>query len=161
MAPGTLHAPSVGVGRRPRAKARGRSLLLAVALLVVALLAGCSSSYDAGSTPREQLCDVLESALEIAGSSPPLAFEVMVEDAAANPTGTTDLPSELVAVALAHQANEGAYDALGEYEPAIRFTVALVELAQEQLIGASQLSPEVRESAKAVDAAIRDGACAG
>jgi hypothetical protein len=129
--------------------------------LLVALLAGCSSGYDAGSTPREQLCDVLEPALEIAGSSPPLAFEAMVEDAAANPTDPTDLSSELVAVALAHQANEGAYDALGEYGPAIRFAVALVELAEDQLIGASQLSPEVRESAAAVDAAIQQGACAG
>jgi hypothetical protein len=130
--------------------------LIAAGCIGLALLVGCSSAYDAGSTPREQLCDVVEPVLAGIGPDEVLVLEPLIEGAAADPD---DLPSELLSIALGYRTNEGAYDQLGEYEPAIRFTVALVELAQGGLIGPSQLHPEVLASALAVDAALRQGAC--
>jgi hypothetical protein len=99
---------------------------------------------------------VLEPVLTGLEADEVLELEPLIEGAAADPS---DLPSELLAIALSYRTNEGAYDQLGDYEPAIRFTAALVELAQAGLIGPSQLHPEVLASALAVDAAVRVGAC--
>jgi hypothetical protein len=136
---------------------------IAIVPIVAVLLCGgavslvaCSSSYEAGSTAEEQLCDVLEVA--IADPSPPegLAFEPLLEGAATDPS---DMPSDLLAVALAYRTNEDAYDLLGPYEPAIAFAANLVYLSQDDLIGPSDLSPTVLDSAMEVDAALAEGAC--
>jgi hypothetical protein len=137
-------------------RVRVRSGFRTAGCLGLALLVGCASSYDAGSTPREQLCDVLEPVLAGAGPEPVLELEPLIEGAAADPS---DLPSALLAIALAYRTNETAYDRLGEYESAVQFTAALVELARGDLIGPSQLHPDVLASALAVDAAVREGAC--
>ena len=147
---------------RPRAvpdlaPARGgrRAAVLAASAVLGLGGAACSTGYDAGSTPEEQLCDVLVAELD----SFPDGFElepVLDEAAAADPT---DLPLELLAIGLAYRAHESVYDQLGDFRPAIEFTAHLVELSTDGLIGPTTLSPSVVEGALAIDEALRGGVC--
>lgn len=146
---------------RPRAvpdpaPARGGRRIAVLVVPAILGLAGtaCSSGYDAGSTPEEQLCDVLVAELD--GFPEGFELEPVLDGAAADPT---DLPLELLAIGLAYRAHEAAYDQLGDFRPAIAFTAYLVELSTDGLIGPSTLSPSVVESALAIDDALRDGAC--
>lgn len=120
-------------------------------------IGGCSSDFDAGSSRDEQLCTVLASSLDGADEPAELRLEPLLEGAATDPA---DMPSEILPLALAYRTNESSYDDLGPYEPAIEFTAALVELAQDDLVGPSTLSPKVLESALAIDQALEGGACA-
>lgn len=130
----------------------------AVAAAAVALvaLAGCSTTtYEVGETPDQQMCHALESVIEGANSAP-FRLEPLLASFAETPD---DLSPELLLISLVYQSAEDEYDRLGEYEPAFRFSVRFVELAQAGLIGPSTLSPKVERSAKAVDRALTEDVC--
>lgn len=118
---------------------------------------GCSTSYDAGSSPDEQLCNLLAAPLAVTKPAENFLLEPALEGGAKDPS---DLPSELLAINLAYRTNQDAYDLLGPYEPAIQFAAELVDLAQRELIGPSTLAPKVLRSAIAIDRAIEKDACA-
>jgi hypothetical protein len=128
-----------------------------VAAVAALLVAGaCSAGYDAGSTPEEQLCDVLEQALEPPDGRADFRLEPVLEGTATDPA---ELPFELLALNLAFRAHESSYDQLGPFRPAITFAATLVNLAVDDLIGPTELTPTVVESALAVDEALDAGAC--
>lgn len=129
----------------------------AALVLAAGLAAGaCSASYDAGSTPDEQLCNVLVSELDTFPDD--FQLEPVLEGAAADPSA--ELPAELLAIAIAYRAHRSSYDQLGSFRPAIELTVHLVDLSIDDLIGPSTLTPTVVDSALAIDEALRAGACA-
>ncbi len=134
----------------------GAAAIGAGVLLVVAALAACTTSYDVGSTPRQQLCDVLESFRGLSDRPADLRLRPLLEAGASDPE---DVPVELRAIALTYRTKGEAYDHLGRYRPAIEFAAALVELSVDGLIGPSTLSPRVERRASAVDAALEGGAC--
>jgi hypothetical protein len=134
--------------------ARPRAAVLAASAVLGLAGAACSADYDAGSTPEEQLCNVLVAELETFPDD--FELEPVLDGAAGDPT---DLPAELLAIAVAYRAHESAYDQLGEFRPAIEFTAHLVELSTDGLIGPSTLSPTVLDSALAIDEALGAGAC--
>ena len=114
-------------------------------------------SEDVGSSPNEQLCNVLAPTLDQAEAPKEFLLEPLLEEGAKKPTG---LPSELLAINLAYRTYEDAYTRLGPYEAAIKFTASLVDLSQDGLIGPSTLSPKVVKSAGDIDKAVAAGACA-
>ncbi|MFZ2606286.1 MAG: hypothetical protein WAX05_10710 [Candidatus Microthrix parvicella] len=128
-----------------------------LAAVVVIGAVGCSMSEDVGSSPNEQLCNVLAPTLDQAEAPKEFLLEPLLEEGAKKPT---DLPSELLAINLAYRTYEDAYTRLGPYEAAIKFTASLVDLSQDGLIGPSTLSPKVVKSAGDIDKAVAAGACA-
>jgi hypothetical protein len=134
--------------------ARPAAAVLAASAVLGLAGAACSADYDAGSTPEEQLCNVLVVELETLPDD--FELEPVLQGAAGDPT---ELPPELLQIALAYRTHESAYDRLGEFRPAIEFTAHLVELSTDDLIGPTTLSPSVVDSALAIDEALRAGAC--
>lgn len=131
--------------------------VLGAFVIAASQIVGCSTAYVFGSSPAEQLCNVLQPTLALVKAPDEFLIEPALEDAARDPS---DLPSELLAINVAYRTKQDAYDQLGPYEAAIEFTASIVDLAQGQLMGPSTLSPKVRESALAIDRALQKGTCA-
>lgn len=130
--------------------------LLPVVAVAAGVAAACSTSYDAGDTAEEQLCDVLRTAIETSDAGEDLRLEPLLDAAATDPT---EVPTELLAVALSYRTHESAYDQLGPYRPAITFTAHLVDLAVGDLLGPSRLTATVVDSALAADQVLAAGTC--
>src|SRR5690606_25734175 len=77
--------------------------LLPVVAVAAGVAAACSTSYDAGDTAEEQLCDVLRTAIETSDAGEDLRLESLLDAAATDPT---EVPTELLAVALSYRTHE-------------------------------------------------------
>ena len=134
-----------------------RTSMCRVLVLVLAASAaaagtvGCSPDFDAGATPDEQLCTVLQGALEVADG--PFRLTPLVEE------GVNEAAKALAPVAVGYLVYEDEYDDLGPYEAAIRFAATVADPDLEGLLATATPSREVLDSARAADQVLHDGAC--